>query len=116
MQSEERATYNVEGQPAHAPPAAINPCNHAPGEPLEEQPNLPGVEAPERRKYFATVFGAYFVVDALNRENVEAHLVRRLREEIAISLATFDDGQFANENGILVEVASVRTRAPGGDA
>ena len=56
--------------------------------------------------YVADVFGGTFIVQAKTRAHLRAHLVRRLRAEVNIRLATFDDGIEAERLGIETEVAN----------
>jgi hypothetical protein len=56
--------------------------------------------------YVAEVFGMHFVIQAKGRPQLRAHLVRRLRKEVKIRTADFEDGAWAARLGIETEVAS----------
>lgn len=56
------------------------------------------------RPYVAQVFGQTFIVECAKVGQVETHLVKRLRDEITVRLATFEDGVEAANLGIDVEM------------
>jgi len=63
------------------------------------------------RPYRCEVFGVTFMVEGTNKGNVTAHIVRRVREEIKIRTADFDDGMAAERMGIPLEFAGTDANA-----
>jgi len=60
-------------------------------------------DKPSTRPYVAKVFGQTFAVDCATPGQVSTHLVNRLRAEIEIRKATFEDGIEAERLGIEIE-------------
>lgn len=67
------------------------------------------------RPYMAQVFGKTFAIDADSRDAAIAHLVRRLRKEVSLRVAEFEDGATCALEGIPLEVASTGDVLPFGE-
>ncbi len=98
-----------EEHPPYLPPEGGPP-------PTEGAPEKPKTER-STRPYMVSVFGQEFAVQGADKENVIAHLVRRLRKEAEVELATFTDGAYCQLQGITLEQAGANETAdlfPGG--